>query len=387
MKAHILDPEALRGVAPVALTAYAHFEGWEKVAAFGDFANIFVKTLAGRTREVLLPFTTDIADYPAAVSAAISVFADAEGRDELRVFRDLTRADRDVIRVRAPEADDDGSISVEPGVALVLQAREILAAAACSANDPRPAYHVNKVGRAMDYMRRVRLGQTEHGSFIVTLLAPIPPQLAAPAQQSLWPMIEEEPYERQVTRYLAEGLSAAHAAVNAINRGGDISAFNEAVPEGVSANLCEAIAGIIDQSDGADISVTWARTRPTPIERSRVTFGRPDAEILREAGRYFRLQEPRRDEPILGYVVTLTRPEYEMEGTVTLKSLIDGKERSLRVDLSQQDYEVALKAHEARAPVMLRGDVEMKGQRWRVTQPRELRIIGVGYDEPDPSLA
>ncbi|HEX4710443.1 hypothetical protein [Phenylobacterium sp.] len=385
MKAHILDTDALRGVGPLALAAYATFEGWQKGEAYGDYGNVYVKVLAsGLTREVLLPFTTDLADFSAAVSSAIRTFAEVEGRDELRVYRDLTRADRDIIRVRAPEADDDGSISVEPGVELIHQARDLLAAAACSAVDPRPAYHLNKVTRAGDYMRRVRLGQTEQGSFIVTLLAPIPPQLAV-AQTALWPELEDEPYERQVTRYLADGLVSAHAVINAINQGRGVEAFNEAVVRGVSANLCEAVAGIIDQSDGADISVTWARTRPTPEQRARITFTRSDADVLREAGRYFRLQEPRRDETVLGYVISLARTEHEAEGSVTLKTLVDGRERSLRVELSEPDYEVALRAHRDRAPVMLRGDIEMKGQRWRITQPRDLRIIGAGYADADPT--
>ena len=87
----------------------------------------------------------------------------------------MVRADRDVLRVRAPEADDDGSFGIDRGVELVQHARDMLASAACAAFDPRRAYHLKKVQRAEDYMRHVRLGQTEHGSFVVTLLAPMPP--------------------------------------------------------------------------------------------------------------------------------------------------------------------------------------------------------------------
>lgn len=37
-----------------------------------------------------------------------------------------------MIRVRAPEADDDGSVSIDAGVGLALQARDMSLATACA---------------------------------------------------------------------------------------------------------------------------------------------------------------------------------------------------------------------------------------------------------------
>ena len=93
----------------------------------------------------------------------------------MTIYRDLAHADRDVVRARSPHADDDGSIAVNDGVDLIAQARNMLAAAACSARSPQPSYHIWKIQMVNEYMERVRLGQTETGSFVVTLLAPVPP--------------------------------------------------------------------------------------------------------------------------------------------------------------------------------------------------------------------
>ena len=131
------------------------------------------------------------------------------------MYRDLATSDRDVIRVGAPEAEDDGSVHIEAGVELVVHARDLVLSAACSAWDPRPTYRAGKVRRADEYMNRVRMGQTEQGSFVVTLLAPVPPAIE---QTQLWPSESEEPYERLVTRRLAGGLDAAAAAIEKYNR-------------------------------------------------------------------------------------------------------------------------------------------------------------------------
>jgi len=373
MKVRVLDKPALEAVSPAALRAYLVYEGWKEFEPFGEFSEVYTRSDGEPASELVIPASTAIGDYASAVGEALHFLAAFENRDELAIYSDLVRADRDVIRVRAPDADNDGSISIDPGVELVSQARDMLASAACAALEPRSAYHLAKVQKAQDYMRRVRLGQTEEGSFVVTLLAPIPPILADSLQTSVWPHLEQEPFERRVTRMLTQSLHAARDAIVESNRGEGLKPFVGAVSRGVSANLCEALASIIKRSDGADVSVTWARTRPTPVPRDRIVFGRADGEVLTEAARQLRLREPRRDERVLGYVTDLHRAEDERR--VTIKAIIDGRPRSLSIILSEADYEIAVQANGRQAPVTLVGDLEIDGQRWKLTDPREIRLI------------
>jgi hypothetical protein len=308
------------------------------------------------------------------VGIAIKFLSRAEDRDELPIYSDLTRADRDVVRVRAPQTDDDGSIEIEYGVELVQQARDMLASAACAAHEPRRAYHLGKVQEAAEYMRRVRLGQTEHGSFVVTLLAPMPPALDL-TSTSFWPELDTEPYERRVTRTLNEALETLQSSIVASNRGNGLAAFTAAVLKGVSANLCEAVAAIVEQANGADLSVTWAKTRPTPKARAQTLFQARDADILREAARQLRLHEPLRDERILGYVTHLRRTEQEFDGHVTIKAIVEGRARSLSAELEPEDYHAALYAHGKKLAISMVGDIEMRGQRWRIIDPRNIQIL------------
>jgi hypothetical protein len=380
MKVRILDKPALEAISPAALRAYLVYEGWRQLEPFGEFSEVYTRSDDRPVSELVVPASTAIADYASAVGQALHFLAGFENRDELAIYGDLVRADRDVIRVRAPEADNDGSIGIDPGVELVSHARDMLASAACAALEPRAAYQLGKVQKAEDYMRRVRLGQTEEGSFVITLLAPIPPILAKPLRTSMWPHLEQEPFERQVTRILTQSLHAAREAIIESNRGDGLKAFVSAVAKGVSANLCEALASIIDRSDGVDVSVTWARTRPTPVPRDRIVFGRADGAILTEAARQLRLREPRRDERILGYVTDLHRAEDGVEGRVAVRTIIDGRPRSVSMILSRDDYEIAVEANARQVPVTLVGDLEPDGQRWKLTDPREVRLIE-GDDE------
>jgi hypothetical protein len=263
-------------------------------------------------------------------------------------------------------------VPIEAGMGIILQAHNMLLSAACAAKEPRATYRAGKIKEASNYMDRVRLGQTEHGSFIVALLAPVPPTLELEAQKELWPVLSAEPFERIVTRRLADGLGAAHlAAEQAVRRDG-LNSFKQAVSRGVSANLCEALAGLIDFGEGLEVSVTWARTRPAPEARRTVEFSRTEAEVYREAARLFHFEEPRSDERLQGYIISADRDVIKEQGVVTLKTFLDGQPTSTKTRLPPAMYSTALEVHNSKAAISITGDLVRKGQRWWLDNPRDL---------------
>ena len=381
MRTRILDAGALTAISPGALAAYVRGEGWTKTEAYGDHADIYT----GEDRpEIIVPRTDRLGDYASVVSRLIGAFGELNSHDELTIYRDLIGADQDVVRVRATGSEDDGSIFLDGGVEMVSQAREMLLAAACAAKAPQRIYRAGANREAAEYMKHVRLGQTEHGSFVVTLMAPVPP-LLQPMLDDSWANFDDEPYERQVTRRLVLALKASRDAAERAHSGEGEGAFERAVDAGVSANLCEAVARLIEQSNGLEVSVSWAKTRPTPENRQSIRFSESDAGTLKEAARTFLAKEPELDVTLFGSVHKLTRDRFEADGFVTFKVDMDGKTKSVVSLLDQNNYSVALGAHDARNPVILNGDLERVGQRWRVTNPtvRELTSNDGDEDEAD----
>lgn len=381
MKVHILDPEALGAVSPAALGSYVRAQGWARAEAFGDYSDIYDKDGAP---ELILPTTSEIADYPSVISSILARLATVEGRPELQVLRDLAVADCDVIRNRAPFAEDDGSVRVEDGVSLFVHSRELLLSAACAAKEPKAQYRAAGIKDASDYMARVRLGQTEQGSFIVTLLTPVPVNLDPPKQASLWPQMTSEPYERQVTRTLMDSLVAAKTAAIGAIKGSGLDSFRAAIKHGVSVNSCIALSSLTESGHGLDVSVTWASTRPAPQPRSHVSFTREEGEIFKEAARYLHEIEPRPDERIDAFVVKLDRAPQQDQGRISLKTFLDGKPVSISTLLDPELYRIASAANTDKQSVSIRGDLVRKGQRWHLENPRDLQIVqddSADYDD------
>ena len=178
MRTKITDEDALRALSWVDLKAYLDSQGWRAAGTYAGKAAIYASPSDnGGTAEILVPLNDDVADYAARMADAVAALARIEDRDEQAIFSDLSEAGSDVIRLRASEADDEGTISLADGVALHREAENLMLAAACAAVEPRRSYHARKIAEVRDYLDELRLGQTERGSYVMTIRSPISPAL------------------------------------------------------------------------------------------------------------------------------------------------------------------------------------------------------------------
>ena len=377
MNANISDRNVLLAVSPMALSAYARAAGWAKVETYGEHSDVY----AGQSLpEIIIPRTHQLGDYAAVVARLIGIFARVAEVGEATLYNDLITADRDVIRARATDVAGDGTVDLGSGVKMVRAARDLVLAIACSLSGWRAFYRTGANREANNFLRRMRMGQTEHGSFVVTLLTPtilpLDQDILSPDHE-----IDTTITTRRVTLRLAQALTAARGAVE-IASGGDANAFSQAVTRGVSANLCEALVDLIEPFPALDISITWARTYRMSTPRQTVSFTGDDVPILRAAAQSFRSRESQPDVRLTGSVRILRRDESERVGTVTIRASVNGGLQSVTATLTQSDYDRAVQAHAERWPVVVAGDLERSGQRWHLHYPRILEVIS-DADDPD----
>ena len=379
MKAKIQDMDALRALTPLELTAYLRSKGWKQQMDLHGKAFLWLYEGEHGESEVTVPLRREFADYALRVQEVIQTVSKVEQRSELEVLRDLLTATADLVRVRAPDVDSDtGSLPLELGVQFVKCSRDMVLAAACAALNKRAYFAKRKAQQAMDYLSHVRMGQTEHGSFVLTILSPVAPELR-PTQEPM-PFITEvsEPYERQVTRTLMRSLASLDEAARSAVVNGDMAPFQAAIPKGVSANLCEAIVGLAEVTSGRglDIQVSWARSRPIAEEfPHRVYFADDRIPIISEAARLFKETTPSDDFEIEGWVKRLDRGHEVVEGEVTVVAPVDDQLRFVVMRLDRANYSKAVTAHEQRQTVRCTGELVREGRGYRLKDPRHFEIV------------
>ncbi len=368
MRARIRDRQALLAISPAALKAYASAQGWSRTKPYGEHADVYVRE---RAPEIVLPRHNRLGDYASVVGRLIEFFSEVAEVDELALYRDLATADRDVLRLRIAESDD-GSVAASDGIELMQGGYNMLAAAARSLDKPRSVYRGRVNQDAADFLAGVRLGQTEQGSFVVTLLAPAP--AASVPQLSLDNEWAPQPFERRVTNRLAEALGVTRDAAKR-STGDAVGTFEDTVERGVSANLCDALVKAIGRFQELDVTLSRALTRPAGQTRQTFPFSAADVPVLEKAARLFKEREPRPGEELIGVVRMLTRDADRMDGEITLATRIDGRKQSVAVRLTRLDYSTAIDAHRDKAPVAMQGNLERVGQRWRLENPRIVDVI------------
>ncbi len=355
--------------------AYLAANGWAKdECQYRDTADIYLWQADDR-EWAIVPASQEYADYGTRIYQLAEQIGRLEGRHLLAVLTDLSLTESDLVRLRLLNNQADSTLRLADGVDVLGAAKNLVRAAACSTDQPRRMHGSRQSQHVRNFLDRVRLGQTSAGSFVVNILFPIAPQVTG--QGSLFP---DDPFERKVTRMLVSGLQAARLATERINRNAaDISDLEDRLSEGISANLCQAVAELTSKGDGLEVTVSWAMTRPLAQGDSRrvsVAFNASDTAVLNEAARVLAHRQERRSEVIEGYVSTLRRNQEDPRGTATIKAVIDGKLAAIKaVFTDEHDYSMITQAHDARRSVVLEGDLQREGQRWHLKNPRKITVL------------
>jgi hypothetical protein len=300
-----------------------------------------------------------------------------ENRTAEQIIRDIRSSGSDVIRIRLRGASDAGRISIEQGARAFLRTRDLLLAAACAAVDKRPIYSRRKPARAMEYLNRTKFGPTESGSFVLTIESSVPPQLATATELS---GVEPEPFDRSVCLVLANATSAARRIIDQISVMSSMDTVVAGVQHGVSSNLCEALAGLIDDagmSQSMEMSFRWASARPVGEAPRAVAFESDAAPFLWEMGKTLREQSTIGDFELVGPVHKLTSAAPGHGGEIIVAMTEPWPGRKVRVVLAGPEYQRAAQAHAAGRWISCEGELVRQGDTTALLNARNLKALVV----------
>ncbi len=361
---------------------YVRAKGW--VADSGATTDRVVVLHAAQFPDVdiVVPRSRSFRDYESCVAETLQTVALVEERSVWQVLKDISTPSADVMRMRliSPNATL-GTVPLDQGLKLIQGGRDLLLAAACSAHQPQAHYPRQSYREALDFMETCRLGQTERGSFVASIVAPVPPLVTQSEQKQLFEQIPpSEPYARRVTMTLMSGL---HSFKESVDRGDARQTF-DSVDRGVSANLCEALAFMKPSEEQAvlEIQLSWAPTRPQSFLQisPAVSFTEPQFAFISEVGRELRKRAVPKAKSVEGNVVRLSADSTLFEGfrgQVILQFEIDGQSERVRMTLGRDEYKKACDAHRDGHRVRVAGELARDGAQkvFELKQPTALEVL------------
>ena len=266
--------DTLANIPPGSLRSYVESHGWRKVATYTHPGTAHIYESDANGDGITVMESTHFADYPLRMWEAIWALADAENREWSAVLSDLLMSESDVVRVCWSGDSDDGAIPLDAGASLIQGTRDMLLAAACSAQRSQPVFRMGSNKEAQRYIERASLRQTQRGSFVINIALPVAK--------------ERDVFPDKVIRKLISGLGAVRESARFMESATDLGDFEKAIHKGVSANLCDALAGMLGDraAESVDISVSWALSRSTAREPFEIRFDRSMAETLEGASKF-----------------------------------------------------------------------------------------------------
>jgi hypothetical protein len=365
----MVDERLLPTIRVTDVTSYLGEKGWRRRDGFPRPELLVFDGPpddAGEPIVVTIPASDRFQDFRPRLIELIRLLSQIEARPPADIAGDLVapHVDRLDVRVMADFAAT-GSVPMGYAAQLVQALRDLLAAAACAEQEPRPFFlKAPRIGS--EHADRCRLGQTQPGSFIARIECPT---LATGEPEDG----ERTPFSRRVTMRIMRGLRMLHTAV----LDGQPGHITASYAQGLNANMCEALLSLRPQlaEPEFEFSVSWARALPPQVDGlpRMVRLERRGFEYLSAAARSLRGSTESAEREVRGRIVRLEL-EGPAGGKILLRFELEGRKPHARVRLGGEDYRKACDAHRDGRMVRVWGRLEREGKQWRLMSPRDFQV-------------
>jgi hypothetical protein len=347
----------IEGLSVSDISSYLAATGWVRQPEGWRGAAVWVHD---GDHEVLVPGADGLADGPRRLREIVALLAKVEGRAAEDVASDIGSPMVDVQWYRTPIVPADGQFGLVEAVTALNSAQTALSAAARAAlTGPRPVFDGAAPKPVRDLLARVRVGPIVPAADLLTVRVPLQEEGDG-----------EPPLARRTLTLLQRAALLMREAGAEVRRTGDISVFDGIVRDGVSADLCAALARFAGPDPGAgfEVGFRWARALPSAVPARTVVFDAGSGPLLRRVAHRLRRLH-REGASVTGLIGALfdnggeDRFRVHVRGRVTTG---DGEPRgSIWVRLPDEAaYDVAVDAHRNRTPVRAAGTLmDVNGRR------------------------
>ncbi|WP_214318601.1 OB-fold nucleic acid binding domain-containing protein [Nonomuraea sediminis] len=360
-------------VSPAQLSDYLASQGWQRIDTWRG-AVIWHLDGAG---EVLVPHEPAYRDYQDRLREVVRVLSRVEHRADWDIVRDITEPLTDRQFFRTQPDTPQGTTPLMAGLKALEGVRDLLKAAARVSVDGTSPIHVGQAPEtAHAFLRQVRLGTTQVGSYVFTVQVP----LSQPAQDALFGDGDPLPFNRRVLLRMNDAILAAHEAATKVSEHG-LGIFDDYIDRGISANFCEALVNLAGPDSGwpVEVGFSWSRGLAPPdwATAGPTRFDPWALGAIKQAGQQLRLLGQGGQAAITGLVVS-TRRDRDEPGRVKIRGELrvarQATSRSIWVVLNPQQYAQALDAHQEERQVSVIGQL-VPTQRRLELHPSDFEVL------------
>jgi hypothetical protein len=352
---------------------------------------------------VVLPARQEVKDYKDRIYEALRTLAYVERRSLDEVASDINFGAADTVATRLTPDAPPGEAPLSLAYLALSALRSYVIGSGSALDTHSLVLPARRPRRAESYANRVRFA-TRPGSFIMTLALPlmeiyedaaavegtalqgIPSEESQVGVQEALLQVAPQPFGRRVTNRMASAARYAQQLADEVGAGNQpMRVFGQPSLDAANATELEALSDL-GGPDKAPYLLRFAQSPRSARPQDAVTLQiTPNQQrIMSEAADYLRTKQARTDVTVEGIVVRLARDHHYGPGVVVVQGVTDdsGTQRRFYVELIEEDYNEALRAHREGLRVLATGDLDTRGTyTWLRPLRRFVVVPGLEYDE------
>lgn len=369
-----LSIEALNAIKPTFLKNYVLSHGWTRQ---GELPGKFFIYVHSTGKQLLVPMNVEFDDYYRRITDALEILASVEKRSITSIVNDVYMPSTDVIRCRLVGQEyENGTAPLLEGLSLIAGSKKSLFASALQVVNPKKYHKRLRNTEAEEFLSKCRLGQTERGSFITTLVCPI--GISTPDQQNFLPPADVQQFSTYTRKVTANFLNEIHLIKKAIDDDNLDVLMDGEIPL-VSSNFCDALVEMKPQNlhSSLEIGVRFSTKDLIPNLTNLISLRSDYFSEIEQISRELRPQYVTELETIFAKVDALLGQPNEqgaVSGEVVIKFIDEDIPAKAKINLNAVDYQIAVEAHRRNKYVKVVGEYQPALKVGRVTNHTEFLV-------------
>lgn len=255
-------------ISHVDVSKYLHDLGWVEIQTKRENVKIFQIEQGNKFYQIDLPTSRELRDYKVAMYRAVEYIAQSVQKSVEQIILELLNPLSDILRLRIKEPDVEvGSIFVEDAIRLYDNAKKLVMATAMDIIRPQLIHVGRPDNQIVEFVNSCRFGQTEIGSYVVSLVCPIS-KINNDEVEQLSLFSDEYECANSLTRNVVNKLiSSIRIVKDSINQGTLESVIynNADSSSSISVNFLDALRdiNIFRENSVLDITAKYAPTIKT----------------------------------------------------------------------------------------------------------------------------
>ena len=314
------DAIETNGISISQLRGFLISNGFTSMGQWGKYLERYHLDHAPDQFDVLVPTTKDISDYADRMRDAILDLSTSLSLAPSHIVKQVSLDNFRLFRLRAHPGREISSLPFDEGYALLSNSKKLIKASAVSAYSTGYKKIVRgKTSAAVDnYMDRIRIGQSEVGSYIFNILLP-----------SSNTFFSSNEYKYKTDDVVLESLEKNINLAQEISKTNRVPSLDRLEKAGMSANFCEALYQIIDWSENIILEIS--KQKDKIFSKEEYIFDRKNLSVIEKTAIKLSPDEQPQKKSISGTIIRLSETANKRRGSIDLLVKIDNRRRSVRI--------------------------------------------------------